>query len=80
MNRGRSGSACGGVEIPIRRWVNIIDHRYSSVGSSHSFCRLFVSSASDVIVPGFMKLASLWPHKNQLVNNGALVASIALRC
>src|SRR5215213_3005789 len=29
VNRGRSGSACGGVEIPIRRWVNIIDHRYS---------------------------------------------------
>jgi hypothetical protein len=28
VNRGRSGSACGGVEIPIRRWVNIIDHRY----------------------------------------------------
>src|SRR5215213_26402 len=31
VNRGRSGSACGGVEIPIRRWVNIIDHRYRNL-------------------------------------------------
>src|SRR5215213_7385688 len=31
VNRGRNGSACGGVEIRIRQWVNIIDHRYIAV-------------------------------------------------
>ena len=31
VNRGRNGSVCGVVVIRIRRWVNIIDHRYSQL-------------------------------------------------
>src|SRR3712207_8916164 len=28
VNRGRNGFLCGSVELTIRRWVNIIAHRY----------------------------------------------------
>jgi hypothetical protein len=30
VNRGRNGFLCGSVELAIRRWVNIIAHRYRS--------------------------------------------------
>jgi hypothetical protein len=28
VNRGRNGFLCGSVELTLRRWVNIIAHRY----------------------------------------------------
>jgi len=36
MKRGRNGIRCGGVELPIPRWVNIIAHRYKKVVGCNS--------------------------------------------
>src|SRR5918997_6444106 len=40
VNRGRNGFLCGSVELTIRRWVNIIAHRYKTTHTTGVVGRL----------------------------------------